>query len=99
MIGRKAATIDPVVDGWINPYVQSIDLLAFFFRIQVEACVGCIVLELIIHHPDDLGRLVVNNVSCFLVPEHRDGNCAFKVRIALNVGFAQILKGVKRVTG
>lgn len=87
------------VDLIIDPLVHLINLLAKMRRIKIKLRVRCLDdrIELRVKHPDNLGRLVIDDRMLFLIPEYRDRESARIVRVCAEVEVLDMLGLVKRV--
>jgi hypothetical protein len=65
--------LSPIVDVWVYPGIHVCHFLLQAGREEVEVGVLCKLVELVVEHPHNLGRLVVDNRLLLLVPQDRDG--------------------------
>ena len=77
--GGKAAPVDTVVDGGVDPVVDRVNGLLHLGGVQVHVGVGGQIVKLRVEHADNLGRFVADNRVEFLVPQNRDRVLAVRV--------------------
>ncbi|KAH3671742.1 hypothetical protein OGAPHI_000447 [Ogataea philodendri] len=93
LFGGESGLVDTIVNGWVNPIVQSLNLLLQVSREDVDLSVLLVQqrVESRIEDSDDLGRFVIDNCLSLGVPEHRNGKSSIVVLVCFVVQLTQPL--------
>src|SRR5690606_17660449 len=85
----ESGLVDAVVDRLVDRVDDPLDLAAQLGRGQIELALGDAG-ELVIEHPDDLPRLVVDDRAELFVPQDRHGHAAGVAGIGADVDLSQV---------
>lgn len=106
IVGRlslsKSATVDTVVDVGVDPSVQLLNLRAQRLGVQIQRRILRQVVELIVEHADDLGRLVVDDALGLLIVKNGDSVVGVVVGVGLFVNLTnpfEAVDGVRELGG
>ncbi len=95
---REAGAVDAVVDRRVNAFVQGVDVRSQRLRVEVEQVAGQRI-EVMVEHPHDLRRLVIDDAVFVLVPQHRHRHAASVMGIVLGVALVQVLEPIEVIAG
>src|SRR5690606_39546166 len=79
--------------------VKLVDAFTLGFWIQIHFGMGSQALKLTVKLPDNLCGLVIDDLACLSVPQHRHRHTARVLGFAPYIGFAQSLEAIDTVTG
>ena len=96
LASREPALVDAVVDVRVDLALELVDLRPQRLRVEIEPHVGERV-ELAVQHPDDLGRLVVDDAVRLPVEQHRHRDVMARVRLGQVVDLREELEAVDRI--